>query len=210
MPVKTPVKDSIKKSSSSQLLNAVLASAHRFFFIIVIIAFAAITIAGYLFLVQPKYTAIAEETKNKEDKENQQLQDLQSYLARLFQYREQYNKIDAAAKDKIDAMIAGKYSPEDVFTGMEKLIAARGLILNSISVSTAASSGEDKGDPTASNVSGVGRATIKLEITGVNYEGLKQLLTVIESNMQLSDVKKIDFAPDQNKATLEITTYYLN
>jgi hypothetical protein len=209
MPVKIPVKDNIKKSGSSQFLHAVLMSMHRFFFIIVIIAFAVIIIAGYLFLVQPKYAAIAEETKNKEDKESQQLQDLQSYLTRLFQYREQYNKIDTNAKDKVGAMIAGKYSPEDIFTGMEKLIAARGLILNSIDVSTVAG-GEDKGDPTASNVSGVGRATIKLSIAGVNYEGLKQLLAVIENNMQLSDVKKIDFTPDQNKATLEITSYYLN
>ena len=210
MPVKTPVKENIKKSGSSQLLNAVLTTMHRFFFIIVIFVFAVIVVTGYLFLIQPKYTAIAEETKNKEDKENQQLQDLQSYLTRLFQYREQYNKIDVTAKDKIGAMIAGKYSPEDVFTNMEKLIAARGLILNSISVNTAVNSGEDKGDPTASNVGGVGRATIKLDIAGVSYEGLKQLLTVIENNMQLSDVKKIDFVPDQNKTMLEITTYYLN
>ncbi len=211
MPVKMPVKASIKKSGSSQLLNALLAITHRFFFIIAIIIFAVIIIVGYLFLIQPKYTAIAEETKTKEDQKNQQLQDLQSYLSSLIQYREQYNKIDPADKDKIGTMIAGKFSPEDAFANMEELISTRGLILTSISVETASNSGGgDSDSAAASNVSGIGRATIKLSIAGVNYEGLKQLLTVLENNLQLSDVQKIDFTPDQNIATLEINTYYLN
>ena len=206
-----PVKDSIKKSNSSQLLNVLLATMHRFFFVISILIFSAIIIAGYLFLVQPKYSAIAEETKTKEDQENLQLQDLQSYLSRLIQYREQYNKIDPTDKGKIDMMIAGKYLPEDVFTNMEKLVAARGLILNSVSVSTiAGGKGDSSESAIASNASGIGRATIKLSIAGVNYEGLKQLLSVIESNLQLSDVQKVDFGQDKNTATLEITTYYLN
>jgi capsular polysaccharide biosynthesis protein len=206
-----PIKANDKKNDSLQLLSVLLATTHRFFFIVSIIVFVIVLAVGYLFLIQPKYSAMAEKTKTKEDQENQQLQDLQTYLSKLIQYREQYNKIDPVAKEKIGAMIAGKFSPEDVFTIMEKLIASRGLILNSISVNTASNNGEDSsGSATAGNISGVGKATIKLDIAGVNYEGLKQLLAVIENSIQLSDVQKIEFSPEKNTTTLEIATYYLN
>jgi hypothetical protein len=49
-----------------------------------------------------------------------------------------------------------------------------------------------------------------LDITGVNYEGLKQLLAIIESNLRLLDVKKVSFSPEGNTAQLEIVSYYIN
>lgn len=206
-----PTKTITPKSSLQNISNVLLAAIHRFFFIVVLIAFFAVIIVGYLFLVQPKFVAIADETKTKEGQENQQLQDLQSYFSRLIQYRDQYNKIDQADKDKIGTMIAGKYLPEDTFTAMEKLVAAHGLILSAISVSTAGSdTGGGSSATLATNISGVGQATIQLSIAGVDYAGLKQLLAAIESDLQLSDVQKIDFSPEQNTATLIISTYYLN
>ena len=105
-------------------------------------------------------------------------------------------------------MIAANYMPEDVFTDMEKLIFSRGLLLNSIEVASI-SSGDNPDNSSGGSVSGVGEASIKLSISGIDYEGLKKLLAIFESSMRLMDVKKVDFSPKGKTAILQISTYYL-
>lgn len=134
-------------------------------------------------------------------KKTQELAELQAYSEKLRNYRNEYNQISSADKAKIDAMIAGSYLPEDVFSEMEKLVSSRGLILNSIEVNSLLSDNKN---------GSLGEAVIKLSISGINYEGLKQLLAIIESSLRLADVKKVNFSPSQNTVNLEISTYFLN
>ena len=194
-----------KKASQSKLLEGLLETVHKYFLVVVLVIFAAIIVVSYLFLIQPKYTAVSEKIKTEDEQRTKELEDLTVYADRLRQYQSKYNGISAADKEKIDTLIAGKYLPENIFIDMEKLIFSRGLILNSIDVSS-----QGKPSDAETSDSGIGEATIKLDITGVNYEGLKQLLAVIESSLRLLDVKKINFSPDGNTAQLEIATYYLN
>jgi Tfp pilus assembly protein PilO len=190
-----------KKSLNNQLTSQLLMLLHKFFFVIVLIIFAAILVVGYVFLIQPKYQVAKEKQQSEAKQKNAENEKYRTYLEKLFQYRNEYNQISQADKEKIDAMIAGKYLPETVFADMEKLVFSQGMILNSIDVKTD-ESGEKK-------MGGIGEATITLEISGISYEGLKQLLAVIENSMRLMDVKKINFSPMQNSASLEISTYYL-
>ena len=107
-------------------------------------------------------------------------------------------------------MIAGSYLPEDVFTGMEKLISSRGFILNSISVNSAAADNASAKDSGKQKIAGaLGEVVIKLDISGVSYEGLKQLLAIIENQLRLMYVKKISYSPEGNTASLEISAYFL-
>ncbi|MCX6796624.1 MAG: hypothetical protein NTW06_03960 [Candidatus Falkowbacteria bacterium] len=200
-----------KKARQNKLLEGLLEIIHKYFLVVVLVIFAAIIVVGYLFLIQPKYTAVSEKIKTEDEQRTKELEDLTVYADRLRQYQSKYNGISAADKEKIDTLIAGKYLPENIFIDMEKLIFSRGLILNSIDVSSQGKPNDAEASASGGqNVGGIGEATIKLDITGVNYEGLKQLLAVIESSLRLLDVKKINFSPEGNTAQLEIATYYLN
>jgi hypothetical protein len=196
-----------KKPGSNKLLKGVLELAHKYFLFVALIVFAVIIIIGYIFLIQPKYVAVSDKVKADEEQKTKELDNLTSYSDRLLKYRNEYNGISVDDKERINGLIAGNYVPESVFAEMEKLIFSRGLILNSIDVSSQAkTSGADGGG----QGSGVGETTIKLDITGVNYEGLKQLLAIMESNLRLLDVKKVSFSPGDNAAQLEIVSYYIN
>jgi hypothetical protein len=197
-----------KKVSSNKMLKGVLELLHKYFLFVALIIFVITIIIGYIFLIQPKYVAVSDKVKADEEQKTKELEDLTSYSDRLLKYRNEYNSISTDDKARIDGLIAGKYVPESVFAEMEKLIFSRGLILNSIDVSSQAkTSGANAG---AGQSSGVGETMIKLDITGVNYEGLKQLLAIMESNLRLLDVKKVSFSPGGNTAQLEIVSYYLN
>lgn len=189
-----------KPNVSEQMLRKSMATLHRFFFVVVIIIFVAIVVAGYIFLVQPKYAALVDKQSTEEQSQTGERERLLAYISKLSKYRDEYGQISVADKNKIDTMIAGKYLPETVFTDMEKFIFSQGMILNSIDVQAGSTKAE---------TSGVGEAVIKLDISGVGYDDLKKLLAIAETNLHLMDVKKINFSPGQNSATLEISTYYL-
>lgn len=188
-----------KKPSASKFLDIFLKLLHRYFFILAFIVFFVILAVGYIFLVQPKYKNVTEKQKTEENKKVQELESLSGYLKKMQAYREEYNKISQADKERVDAMIAGKYLPENVFTDMEKLIFSRGMILDSIEVNAS----------TPDKKTGTGEAVIKLDISGVNYEDFKKLLAVFENSLRLMDVKSLSFSPSQNTALLVISTYYL-
>ncbi|HOZ56485.1 MAG: hypothetical protein BWY51_00868 [Parcubacteria group bacterium ADurb.Bin316] len=190
-----------KKEKQKNTAAFLLIILHRYFFIIAILVFLAIILSGFIFLIQPKYDSITEKIRVEEEKKTQELAELQAYSEKLRNYRNEYNQISSADKAKIDAMIAGSYLPEDVFSEMEKLVSSRGLILNSIEVNSLLSDNKN---------GSLGEAVIKLSISGINYEGLKQLLAIIESSLRLADVKKVNFSPSQNTVNLEISTYFLN
>jgi len=198
-----------KQNKQKKIIDQLLVVLHHYFFIVVILIFASIVASGFFFLLQQKYTSMTEKNRIEEEKKTEELASLQSYSERLRNYRNDYSKISSVDKEKIDAMIAGNYLPEDVFADMEKLILSRGLILNSIAVSTLSNSGVDTKKTGENGNSGLGEAVIKLDIAGINYEGLKQLLAIIEGSLKLMDVKKINFSPNQNTAVLEISTYFL-
>lgn len=201
-----------KKGGQDKILKEVLAIIHRYFFFVVLVVFVIIIACGYIFLIEPKYIAVSEKVKAEEEQKTKELEDLTAYIDRLRQYRNKYNSISAEDKERIDGLISGKYLPESIFAEMEKLIFSRGLILNSINVAASQEklNNADTGGTDSGQSSGVGDIIIKLDIAGVNYEGLKQLLSIMESNLHLLDVKKVDFSPEQNSAQLEVVSYYLN
>ena len=201
-----------KKGGQDKILKEILEIAHRYFFFVVLIVFLIIIACGYIFLIEPKYVAVSEKVKAEEEQKTKELEELTAYVDRLRQYRNKYSSISAEDKARVDELIAGKYLPENIFAEMEKLIFSRGLILNSIDVAASQDkiNSADAGNTNSGRSSGVGETIIKLDITGVNYEGLKQLLSIMENNLRLLDVKKVDFSPEQNSAQLEVTSYYLN
>jgi Tfp pilus assembly protein PilO len=197
-----------EKKNKNQLFAKLLEILNRFFFVIAIAVFFIFIGAGYFYLIEPKFNSLKLETETKEGQEKKVLNDLQEYLNRLESYRKEYNEISKADKAKIDSLVAGNYFPEDIYVNMQKIISSRGITLNSIDVK-ASDNLDINIDQTTTNIS-LGRIVISLSISGVNYEGLKQLLTIFEENLRLMDVQKVSYSPSQNSASIEINTYYLN
>jgi hypothetical protein len=96
---------------------------------------AVIFVAGFFFLLLPKY----QQTVNFLDVFNkQQVMDTsakQNELNKIQQLIVSYNSIDKSSIDKVNAIAPVAHNPEEMFTEFNHLIASYQLFLNSISIS---------------------------------------------------------------------------
>ncbi len=129
-----------------------------------------------------------------------------------------YNNVSEKDKEKILTIIPDKAGIEDLIQEIEVISKKSGLILESIKVTEV----ENKDSSRASYYyqpekeennkklpSGVGAIKIDIKLVGTDYLSLRELLKAIENHMRLFDIDNINFDPDKEVTSLEITTYYI-
>ncbi len=191
---------------------------HYFKYLAVFLSILVFVI-GVLYVVKPRYAEmnkIVEEDKKKKEAEIKEIED---YLSKLESFKESFNAISENDIKRINTMIPDKFSPEDLFPEIEALIGGKGMI-TSIEINEKEKSDtgsllekllKKKANPQKSTdvSASLGKAIIKVNVVGITYYDLKQILFDIENNLHLMDVTNIDYNPENKKVTLEITTYYL-
>jgi len=176
--------------------------------------------AGYFLLIQPKY----QEMRGENEMTSQELQQAyaakQTLLGNLNQLEQSYNQIKQADKDKINAMLPAKAEVERLISELEAIVLKNGLILASLSIepqekAKTSTKVEIKDENSGQKLKiaempeGVALVKISMGIVGSDYNGLKNLLRTIENNLRLLDIDKLDYNNAENKASLDLTAYYL-
>lgn len=205
-------KTEVKNRGRERIVNIFLM---RYFRLIIIAVCILLIAASYLYLIKPKYSKISEiETKSKENNEAIR-NDLASYYLQLEKYSQSYEKIDQEIVDKINIMLPENSKSEELLSQIEDIVRNRALSLSSIEIEvdeTKSSASNIKAgankDAKGSLPANVGIMKIKLEVLGVNYEKLKNLLSSLENNLRLMDIENLEFSPTDRKASFEISTYY--
>ena len=183
-------------------------------------------LAGGFFLLKPQYEKARAESDTASI--NEELASLEEKLARLGKVKSTFDGITLEDQEKIDRMLPKQENLENIFPLIETLVKRNGLLL----VSMKAEAVEEKVFATKAEQlveeSGEAQGTggsitaqkeeklppeiqvvkISLEITGVEYSGLKNLLKSLENNLRLMDITKLSFTEGE-KCQLEINTYYL-
>lgn len=126
-----------------------------------------------------------------------------------------YDEITPADLSKFNNILPDSYVKERLFGELEEIVTRQGFILGSISLTSdqqdVAESVpmpimvSDSGEETLVNV---GQISISLEVSAIDYSGLKQLLRILETNSRLFDIKSLSFSFDSESAQLEMVTYY--
>jgi capsular polysaccharide biosynthesis protein len=187
----------------------------RYFNFIVLLVTLIILTGGYFFILKPKYEAIKKDIKEANAAKEEEKRSRSLELSRLNAYIRDYNSISISDKEKIYKLLPRSIQPEELMAEIEQLITRRGLILTSIQIS-GLDKNLDRKKNKAANIkvakpkdqSQVKSIEIKVNILGLDYEGLKGLLRALENNLRLMDVTRLSFSPNGESAEMTIVVYY--
>lgn len=197
------------------LINRLL---NEYFGVLTVAVVILVLFLSYHFLLWPKYQGILNKIKTTAF-ESKQLEPKYQDLANYKKLAEDYAKINKDDLAKYQGLVPKRYSKEDLFAETIFMLDKAGFVVDSLDVSNP---GEETGatDPSgrsrgAAKVDAKGilpknisKATVKLGVSKIDYNGLKKILSLVENNLRLSDIEKITFDPAQKIGVLEWSTYY--
>jgi len=126
-----------------------------------------------------------------------------------------YSKVGSADLLKFNSVLPYQYKQEQLFGEFEEIANKNGWILKTVSLSypdelvpgQVATAPLGEVSSFGSLNPNVGRVEVSLSLAGLDYQGVKKLLTVIEENLRLFDVSQITFS-GASEVSLSLTTYY--
>lgn len=212
-----PIKDNKNQNAINLFLN-------EYFNIITLVVVIFALILSYFIVIRPKYVETIDLIKVNLEQQQKLYKSQQIKLNNLKMVADLYKKIPAADLKKFNSVLPNNYIKERLFGELEEIITQNGFILSSVQIM------EDKEEnkqaqpaPAVENedgtvtpaaptpvtpVSNIGTINLQVNITAIDYAGLKNLLRTLENNLRLFDVTKVSFSPNGNSATLMLSTYY--
>ncbi|SRR5574344_519278 len=168
-------------------------------FVIVLVFFTA----AYYLIISPKFEEatvfISDKTLEEQKKYNETVQK----LIDLGSLNRSYKKIDPKLVKKVEDFLPSEYVQEQLFLELEQVIIKNGYTVNSIAVE------KELGNSVGAANKNVGKVKVKISVSAVNYLDFKKLLSIMESNVRLMDIEKLDFQPGDQTADFDFYTYYL-
>jgi hypothetical protein len=191
------------------------------FKMVIILVVIVILGGGYFFLLKPAYDSIMEEALISEDKESE-YDGLERKLEQINKMKRDYESISQTDLDKINSILPDSQMKDELLAQLESMVLRNGLLLTSLQIeevkekkAVARPDAEMPASPEERVVkkddglsNDVGKIKITMDIVGTDYAGLKRILGVIENNTRLLDVDKLNFSPENNKTTLEMSAFY--
>ena len=198
-----------------QSLNERNIFLNKYFNLILIILVILFLVISYIMFLGHKHQAA--ELLIKDNVVSQQLlfNQQQKKLDTLKIISDIYSKVEPADLLKFNSVLPYQYKQEQLFGEFEEIANKNGWILKNVSLSYPDELIAGQVAPTPSSEENffgslnpnVGRVEVSLSLAGLDYQGVKKLLTVIEENLRLFDVSQITFS-GASKVSLSLTTYY--
>ncbi len=182
-----------------------------FTFIILLVVILTLTFF-YFFLINPKLETATEEIQqdinfqqNISNMERQKLMQMQESL-------DYYRQINSDDIEFLESVIPSSYPKEKLFGEIEDIVLKNGYILTNLSLEEVEESPEEEieeeqveKDPKEENLQTI---SISLEVSGLDYNGMKRFLATLENQLPLMDIVSLEFSPDEETLSLNIYTYY--
>lgn len=198
---------------AKQSLNERNIFLNKYFNLILIFLVLIFLVLTYLLFLSPKHKTA--ELLIKENISNQQLllNQQKKKLDTLKIISDIYSKVSSDDLLKFNLVLPYQYKQEQLFGEFEEIANKNGWILKSVALSypDEVNSTQAPVTPTDGIILGslnpnVGRVEVSLSFSGLDYQGVKKLLTVIEGNLRIFDVNNISFSGEG--VNLNLTTYY--
>lgn len=213
-------KKTIKKNEEKEahekakaILRKVEVFATRYFDALIAIFVMIVFVAGFFFVINPKYKTITEtEVYSQEDLEAEKSK-LSEYLSKLTEYKTAYQKLSKVSRERVEKVVPRDDYLENFFARVENITKKQGVLITSLSINNPEKDAQNKknqqidGDVVSEKK--FGEVEILLKVSGIDYSGVKRLLSVFENNLRLMDVEVVKFNTEANKAEFSITSYFL-
>lgn len=203
------MKNKNNKSILKKRINDFFVKYFSFFVVFIIVI---VFTYGTFFVLMPCYDnalkSIDELTKSENARYNKKIEDLNS----LRKFLNVYSKILTENIDKVKNIIPDEYQKEDIFLGMQELINNNQLTVKSIDINQDKSRVAKDLEEKSIKSDGVGSYSINVDVDGINYDSLVELLDVFEKSAPLIEVNNFSFSPKIDNRTevsnISLTTYY--
>ncbi|MFA5886338.1 MAG: hypothetical protein WC863_01005 [Patescibacteria group bacterium] len=197
-----------RNQKNNSQLNQFLNDYSNALIAVILILFLA---AAYWFLLYPKFLTIQSSLKTAGE-ETQNLYNIYwQKLVNLKSVNESYKKISAVDLQKFNSVLPDEYVPERLFGELEEIVSRGGWLIGNISlkpVKIAAPALFSSSTPITFSNKKLNAISVSLSISAIDYQGLKNLLKILENNLRLFDVTSVSFSPSSNSVNLVLTTYY--
>jgi len=218
-----PAADKIgQKNRSVEMLKSKISGFLISYFNFLVLALGGVIFAlGLFLLVLPEYSQLTKENERARNNLQIEFQEKTNYLNAILELKKIDRSIDQADKDKVVNMVPTGVGGSDMITEIEAIIIKNGAILNSIKIdsldtgrkSVLAAGGEETKEAPAGIFghlpSGAGRIKMEINLSSVSYPVFKNIIKALENNLRLLDISNINFSSRENKAVLEIYSYFL-
>lgn len=188
---------------------------NKYFNLILVVLVLVFLLFSYLMFIGPKHRAA--ELLIKENVVNQQLlfNQQQKKLDILKIISDIYRKVEPADLLKFNSVLPYQYRQEQLFGEFEEIIKKNGWILKTVSLSypDELAAGQVAPTPVSEGLffgslnPNIGRIEVNLALAGLDYQGVKKLLALVEENLRLFDVTQVNFSGG-SEVSLSLTTYY--
>ena len=173
---------------------------------------------GYIFFIWPKMTETEEAIRFNLEQQKIIYTVSRTQLANLRALEKLYNNISPTDLQKFNSVLPDNYPPEKLFGELEEIIARGGWLLDNVALNVEDSSLPTEAVPTeeaevppvtvGTTNDHVGRISVDLTVSSIDYAGFKNLIRLLETNMRLFDITNVDFMPSEKQAKIVLTTYY--
>jgi|GEM_PF-329722 hypothetical protein len=203
-------------------INLFFSKYFKFAILIIVLAFL---VASYSYILKPKYNQAVEAVKgNIINQERVYLQQLNK-LNKFKQLVAVYNKIPDDEKDKLNSLLPPDYIKEQLFIELGYIIPQNGHNLSYLDFKKDKEiEAEQEGQRRINNENeektarsflddlppDVGYIDADLKTSSTSYNGVKNLLKLLENNLRLIDIYQISFDPEGEILELSFVTYYLD
>lgn len=194
----------------SQLLQTLNDHFDAFLIGAVVIIFAL----AYVTVIRPKYQSTITAIKDNIASQEKIYLDQKTRLSNLkvaASLYEQIKKNQLGDVRKVNAVLPDEYVKERLFGEMEEIVSKSGFLLGSLNISR-----EEIGKDSLAGINSlgeglpkaIGRVQISMSVGAIDYNGLKNLLLVLEKNNRLLDIQSVSFSPEGKTVNLVLFTYY--
>jgi len=195
--------------------NSLNTFLNDYFNLVVVFIVIVFLIASYYVLIKPKFEATLVSIRDNISQQEQFYQNQRQKLADLRAAASLYHQVGEIDINKVNSILPDEYAKEKIFGELEDILIQQGLILNYIKLTKGGESAA--GEPMAAkdvrildipNADRVGVIEVEMGISATDYASLKNLLPILENNLQLIDVQSLDFSPADKTASIIFFTYY--
>lgn len=193
-------------------LNNFLASYFNLLTALIVLLIVSI---GFIVVILPKYRDVDAKVKLANEQLEKEFVKLSGYLKKLQTINNDYSNINQDSINKIKKFLPNKPETESLIKKLEFVAKNNGVILNSLDIDADLDKPDEQTGkiiPPAPNLdlpAGVGVIKITMNLTGVNYSVLKNLISILEKSLRLMDIVSLNFSPADETVSLNIETYYL-
>lgn len=191
-----------------------------YFGLIILIVVLLLIIASYFLFWFPRYMDAVDRVAKARTTVSEELNSLVRYKGQLLSYKEAYMSISDLDKDRINDIIgpANKYDSiyvSDLLINYRDLFGSNGYVLSSIDVQwsdvkVAPSSKRVNGQVEEGDTlpEGVGIMTVDISLKEMDYDKLRDLLKLLESELRVVDIRSLNCGANVTDCNIKFDTYF--